>query len=141
MEEVNNARDIENLSILYVEDEILIYRVNFNMLERRFEPIYGAIRGEEAVIKAIDKQPDIIIMDIKLPGEMSGIDAVEQIRETYNPRVIFCSAYENTKTLEKCLEAKKDSQFISKPLNFYNLKEAIKDPNYSRIEKLLNKKM
>ena len=57
--------------------------------------------GEEAVQKAGELQPDLVLMDIKLKGSMDGIEAAQRIREKQNIPVIYMTAYADDKTLER----------------------------------------
>jgi CheY-like chemotaxis protein len=67
--------------ILYVEDN----EDNVYMLKRRLErkgyQLHIAYTGEEGVVQANLIQPDIILMDLSLPG-ISGFEAIEQIRKS-----------------------------------------------------------
>ncbi|HEY6873500.1 MAG TPA: ATP-binding protein [Geobacteraceae bacterium] len=49
--------------------------------------------GDEAVEKALELQPDLILMDIKLRGDMSGLDAAAIIRSTNDIPVVYLTAY------------------------------------------------
>ncbi len=57
--------------------------------------------GDEAVKKAEQESPDLILMDIVLQDEMSGIEAAEQIRTRFNIPIIYLTAYADAKTLER----------------------------------------
>ena len=57
--------------------------------------------GEGAIQSATQKKPDIIIMDIMLKGETTGIEAAEKIREDYNIPIIFLTAYADENTLAR----------------------------------------
>ena len=55
--------------------------------------------GEEAVKKAGELQPDLVLMDIRLEGEMDGIEAAEEIRERLGIPVIYLTAYSDSSTV------------------------------------------
>lgn len=79
---------------LVVEDEP-IFRLDLTNRLRAlgFEKIHGTAYAEEAVRYAQINHPDIILMDIRLKGSMSGIEAAEWIgKETAIP-IIIMSAY------------------------------------------------
>jgi PAS domain S-box-containing protein len=59
------------------------------------------IRGEDAVKKAEELHPDLILMDISLKGEMDGIDAALQIRKKFDLPVIFLTAFSNQSTIDR----------------------------------------
>ncbi len=63
-------------NILVVEDESIVSKDIQNSLKKLGYSIAGACAtGEEAVTAAIEKTPDVVLMDIMLKGKMSGIDA------------------------------------------------------------------
>lgn len=57
--------------------------------------------GEEAIQKARELRPDLVLMDIKLKGSMDGIEAAQRILEEQNIPVIYMTAYADDKTLER----------------------------------------
>ena len=71
----------EKITILLVEDHHLIRKgvAAILSLENRFQLIAEATKGEEAVNKALELNPDIILMDINLP-DISGVEATSRIR-------------------------------------------------------------
>lgn len=89
-------------SILVVEDEVLVARDIQSRLTRMGYDVVGiASRGREAISKALDLLPDLILMDINLQDEIDGVDAALEIRSQYNVPIIFCTAYSNEETLER----------------------------------------
>ncbi|HPR17193.1 MAG TPA: response regulator [Candidatus Cloacimonadota bacterium] len=86
--------------ILITEDEQLIAEdLRLTLIDMGHDVICMEASGEEAVISAIEVQPDIIFMDIKLAGSISGIEAAKMIRKKIDVSIIFCSAYGDDKTL------------------------------------------
>jgi two-component system, response regulator PdtaR len=82
----------EKKKVLIVEDDKLLALVEERLVERLgFQVVGTAVTGEEAIILVQENNPDIILMDISLKGEMDGIDAVEKIREDLNTPVIYLS--------------------------------------------------
>ncbi|MGC9517278.1 MAG: response regulator [Methanomicrobiales archaeon] len=76
--------------------------------------------GEESIKKAEEIKPDLIIMDIKLEGEMDGIEAAEYIRSNYGIPVIYLSAYSDENTVQRA-KITEPSGFIRKsPAGFLN---------------------
>jgi PAS domain S-box-containing protein len=57
--------------------------------------------GVEAVIKAEQTQPDLIMMDIMMPGEIDGVTAAGRIRARFDIPVIFLTAYADEDTLQR----------------------------------------
>jgi len=76
--------------VLIVEDDLIIAMVIENMVRDLGHKVVGKTNtGEEAVELALDLKPDIILMDIRLKGEMDGVEAVARIRETLTVPVIY----------------------------------------------------
>jgi two-component system, response regulator PdtaR len=57
--------------------------------------------GEDAIEKAGKLKPDLVLMDIKLKGNMDGIEAAEQIKYLYNIPVIYLTAYSDEYTVQR----------------------------------------
>jgi len=89
-------------SILIVEDERIVALDIQSSLENCGYLVVGQTdRGEEAVQKAAELRPDLVLMDIGLKGEMDGIEAAEQIRRRLDVPVIFLTAFADQSTLER----------------------------------------
>ena len=86
--------------ILVVEDESIIAKDIENALKEMKYTVAGiAFSGEDAVKKAAETKPDLVLMDIVLRGKMDGIEAAEQIRTWLNIPIVYLTAYEDEKTL------------------------------------------
>ena len=89
-------------NILIVEDESIVAKDIAQSLKKLgYNVIETVSSGEAAVIIAEEKRPDLVLMDIMLKGEMSGIDAANFIHEKNNIPVIFLTAYADESTLSK----------------------------------------
>jgi len=80
-------------TILFADDEEsirLLYREEFE--EAGYEVVLAA-NGEEALVKFTEMRPDLLVVDIKMPG-MDGIEFVRRVRELNSDvPVILCTAY------------------------------------------------
>jgi len=74
--------------ILIVDDEQDIVELLKYNLEKEGYKCYTANNGNEALVKARDKKPDLILLDIMMP-EMDGIETCRQIREDDGLRDVF----------------------------------------------------
>lgn len=84
-------------SILIVEDHEKVRRALRKLLELKFSSyqVIEARSGEEAVTLTLAEAPQLIIMDITLPG-MSGIEATRRIRATSSsPPVVMFTVHED----------------------------------------------
>jgi diguanylate cyclase (GGDEF)-like protein/PAS domain S-box-containing protein len=88
--------------ILIVEDESVVSLDIRMQLEKMGYAVIGAVAtGEQAVDVALRDLPDLVLMDIKLKGEMDGIQAASIIRESIDIPVIFLTAFADEKTLSR----------------------------------------
>ena len=88
--------------ILVVEDEAIVAKDLQNRLIK-FGYIVPVIAssGQEAINKAVETSPDLVLMDIKLKGLMDGIEAAREIHKYLDIPVIYLTAYADDKTLER----------------------------------------
>lgn len=88
--------------ILVVEDEVIVATNIQNRLKKLGHDVPAiASSGEEAVKKAAEMHPDLVLMDIRLKGDMDGVEAAEQIRAASNIPVLYLTAYANHRILER----------------------------------------
>ena len=88
-------------SILIVEDERIVAMDIQNSLEKLGYTIAGfADWAEDAIKKADELHPDLVLMDISLKGEMDGIEAANQIRTKFDIPVIFLTAFTDPSIIE-----------------------------------------
>lgn len=80
-----------------------------------------ASSGEEAIQDAGDLNPDLIIINIKLKGQMSGVEAANKISNLYKIPVIFVSVFIKN-CLNKSLQLPEDAVVLSKPIKRDHLK-------------------
>ncbi len=89
-------------TILVVEDEGIVALELQNRLDSMGYQVVGlAASGEVAIEKAITLQPDLVLMDIRLKGNLDGISAAEQIRRSLDIPIIFLTAYADQHTLQR----------------------------------------
>ncbi len=116
--------------ILIVEDEGITALDIQKLLESMgFEVVSTASEGLEAVQKAKDLKPDLILMDILLKGDMDGIEAAERIMTFFNIPVIYLTAYSDKKTFER-VKLTRPYGFITKPISHDELRASIENALY-----------
>ncbi|HEY9604116.1 MAG TPA: response regulator, partial [Allocoleopsis sp.] len=90
------------IEILVVEDEWAIAQNTKEVLEKLNYTVPAIVAtGKEAIQKAIELQPDLVLMDIFLQGEVDGIEVAQHIQTYCNIPVVFLSAYSDAKTLQR----------------------------------------
>ena len=93
---------MEKINVLVVEDERITARDIKMSLEKLNYTVCGIVAtGEDAIHKAIELQPDIVLMDIALQGKIDGVEAAKQICTKSQIPVIFLTAYSDQETLER----------------------------------------
>ncbi|MDR3627230.1 MAG: adenylate/guanylate cyclase domain-containing protein [Ignavibacteriaceae bacterium] len=90
------------IKIFIAEDENIIAKDISRTLERLGYEVLGTVRsGSEVIEKARELKPDLVLMDIVLEGEMSGIEAAEIIMTSLSIPVIYLTALADNETLQR----------------------------------------
>lgn len=90
------------LSILIVEDEFLVGAdIEESLIALGYEVQNCVSSGPAAITEVKRKLPDVILMDIRLKGEMTGIEAAKLIQEKHDVPVIYLTANADIKTIEQ----------------------------------------
>ena len=88
---------MKSARILVVEDEHIVQLDLELRLKRMGHSVVGVTaRGEEAIAKARELKPDLVIMDVRLEGEMDGIEAARTIRGEQGTPIIYVTAFAST---------------------------------------------
>ena len=91
-----------NAQILVVEDEIIVAKdIQNTLINVGYAVPAVASSGAEAIEKAADTRPDLILMDIRLKGDIDGVQAAQQIRALFDIPVIYLTAYADYETLQR----------------------------------------
>jgi DNA-binding NarL/FixJ family response regulator len=114
------------ISVLLADDQHLV-RAGFRSLLRRDKDISvvgEASTGDEAVRAARSLRPDVILMDIRMPG-LDGIDATKQILTFADPKVIILTTFETDEYVFAALAAGA-SGFLTKEIDPEGLRQAVR---------------
>src|SRR6476646_859162 len=117
--------------ILVVEDQRLIAADIENTLKKLGYIVVGNVSsGEDAISKSDQLRPELVLMDVRLRGEMDGIQAAEIIRDRFNMPVVYLTAYADEETI---LRAKKTTPYgyLVKPFNERELRATIEIAFYT----------
>ena len=88
--------------ILVVDDERIVAQDIMEVITHMGCEVAGtALSGPEAIEKAGQLRPDLILMDITLQGQMDGVEAATIIRERYDIACVFLTAYSDSSYLER----------------------------------------
>ena len=125
--------------ILVVEDEFITATdIAHHLGEMGFTVPAIVDNGEDAIVKAGELRPNLILMDITLIGGMTGIEAAAQIRDLYRIPVIILTAHSEQSMMERALYSNPYG-YIVKPFDPSNLRASIEMAlyKYSMEERLL----
>lgn len=90
------------VKILVVEDESIVAKDIQNSLKKLGYQVPTTVSSAEKAIEEVEEnRPDLILMDIMLKGQMSGIEAANIIKERFGVPLIFLTAYADDNTLSK----------------------------------------
>ena len=111
--------------ILIVEDEaITALDLKITLIDLGYEVIDTVDNGEDAIKIAVRENPDLTIMDIKLKGEMTGIDVSSKLAELDLP-VIYLTANSDDATFSRAVANSSAYAFIPKPFDSKIMKHNI----------------
>lgn len=111
--------------ILVVEDEAIVaMEIEERLTGMGYQVVGTASRGEHALELTRNLRPDLVLMDIRLQGDVDGIAAAEEILRQFRIPVIFLTAYSEEATLERAKLAEPYG-YILKPFDDRELKSAI----------------
>jgi DNA-binding response OmpR family regulator len=101
--------------IMIVEDEIFTGKILQTSLIYWGYDVCEVVRsGEESVKRAAHENPDVILMDVNLAGQMDGIEAATQIRSVCNTPIIFLTSNSDDDT-KKRSESATPAAYLIKP--------------------------
>jgi signal transduction histidine kinase/DNA-binding NarL/FixJ family response regulator len=111
--------------ILVVEDErVAAWSIQESLEGFGHTIVASVISGAEAIQTAGETQPDLVVMDIQLPGQIDGISAAEEIRNSLNIPIIYLTAHADSRTLQRAITAP-DCGYLVKPFNQTDLHTTI----------------
>jgi DNA-binding response OmpR family regulator len=114
------------VTVLVVEDDSALREFLCTALADEFE-VAGAVSGEEAVELARKLRPDVVLLDVMLPG-LSGLDVVRVIRSDPSLKdtpVLVMTAFSEIDANDA--EAAGASRFLAKPFDLHELTAAVRD--------------
>lgn len=114
------------LTVLYVEDDLIVAKNMKKILDKLFDNVIFAADGKEGLEKFQSNQIDIIISDINMP-QLSGINMLKEIKKTEAKiPAMLITAHQELAYYEDAMELNVDA-YLNKPINVDKLIEKIKD--------------
>lgn len=115
-----------DVKILIIDDQPGIRQLLSEILKEEGYSIYNAINGMEGISKIEEVKPDVILLDMKMPG-MDGIEVLSELKQlNINTKVIMMTAYGE---LDPINEARHLGAYgyISKPFDVLELCQTIRN--------------
>ena len=101
---------MSKINVLVVEDESIVSKdIQHSLKKLGYNVVGASATGEKAIELANSENPDIVLMDIMLKGEMNGIEAADNIKKNLSIPIIFLTAYADELTLSKATLAHHES--------------------------------
>lgn len=116
---------ISDKSVLIVEDDMIISMVLERMITKLGHTVVDkVITGHDAIDRATNLDPDLILMDIQLKDDIDGISAMQQIREKSEVPVIYITGNSDQYNLSRAQETN-FVDYLVKPIQMNHLKSSI----------------
>ncbi len=113
------------LKVLIAEDEYVTALHISSILNDLGYEVSGILRSGEEILSSIrQSNPDMVLMDVKLMGEMDGIEAAQELKKAYDMPVIYVTAYSDDNTLNR-IKGTEPYGYLLKPINADALKAAL----------------
>lgn len=127
---------MSKINVLVVEDESIVSKdIQYSLKKLGYNVVGAAATGEKAIELAGELSPNIILMDIMLKGQITGIEASAEIKEKYNIPIIFLTAYADENTLSKA-KVTEPYAYIIKPFKEIDLHTSIEMALYKHGKEL-----
>ena len=110
--------------MLVVNEQVVDGNIQKILQEHRYEIVATVSSGEEAIIKAEELKPDIIIMDIVLSGEIDGIAASKEITERFAIPILYLTSQVDDDILQRT-RVTEPYGYILKPVTESGLRSTI----------------
>ena len=116
---------MSKVQIMIVEDDMIIAAdISMQLVQLGYEVTGILPRGEDALQQLESAQPDIILMDINLKGELDGVETAQEIYDRYQLPLIYLTANADDATFQRA-RSTKPYAFISKPFEQSDLQRSI----------------
>lgn len=112
-------------TILVVEDETIVAKdIQCTLARLGYRAPAAATSGEEALRKAAEIRPDLVLMDIVLKGPMDGVETARELRARYAVPVVYLTAYADDYALERA-KTTEPAGYLLKPFQMAELRPTI----------------
>lgn len=117
--------NMNKAKILVVEDETIVaLDIESRLRKLNYSVCATVEEGTEAINKAAEHQPDLVLMDIHLQGQITGIQAAEEIYNKYHIPIIYLTANSDPNTFERA-KSTEPLAYLLKPFKEKELNNTI----------------
>lgn len=111
--------------IIIAEDEKIVAKDIENKLKKSGYDVIGVVStGKDLLDKVSESPPDLVLMDIKLDGDMDGIETAQKLKDGYGLPVVYLTAYADKITLNRINDTKPGG-YVLKPFKLSDLRQSI----------------
>ena len=111
--------------ILVAEDDLITAKtIALSLADAGYKVVDTVSSGEEAITRAVEVLPDLVLMDIRLSGLMDGVLAAHQIQTHLDIPVVYLTAYSDDETLKRVIYSRPYG-YVSKPFQQQELFDTI----------------
>ncbi|HPG41695.1 MAG TPA: response regulator [bacterium] len=117
---------MKKIKILIVEDETLIaLSLKSQLLRAGYEVCTLASTAKQAIDIVLKEAPDFVLIDIRLPGDMDGIEAARQIGACSTAQIIFASGYSDP-ALQQSAMSVHPAAYLIKPVDVDDIESVVR---------------
>jgi len=115
-------------TIVLVEDDDVVRRLVSRVLEHEGYRVLGAVSGEEGLEILAREEPDLLLTDLTLPGDLSGLDLGRRALEQRDDLKLICmSGYGEEDIADDLVGIARGAAFIGKPFSPKELLDTVND--------------
>lgn len=113
------------MRVLIAEDERIIALGLSSLVRRLGHEVSGTVPSGESCVASVERdRPDVVFMDIRMEGQMDGIEAAGILKRRWNMPVIFTTAFDDEETRTRAA-ATQPLAFLTKPIASESIKELL----------------
>jgi PAS domain S-box-containing protein len=129
---------VEKPRILIVEDQWIVAEdAAATLAQSGYEVVGVCESGEEAVAVALERAPDLMLVDIRLRGAMDGIETVHRVKARHDLAVVFLTAHSESEMFERAMGTQPEG-YLYKPVSPTELTRTVEIALYKhRMDKKL----
>ena len=116
---------MKDVTVLIVEDEgIVALDLRTQLTDMGCTVVGVALSGRRAIEMAAQTRPDLVLMDVRLKGDIDGVQAAQAISDRFGTPIVFLTALVDKETMERS-KAIKGCGYLGKPFTGSGLREVI----------------